>query len=76
MKRNDLLFVIAVVAVVGFLYYLSTTGKKPPFIPADAQHMATATNEDCAGCHGKDKQYAIKGPHPPKEQCLTCHKYK
>ena len=75
MKARDLLFVVGIVVVVGLLYYLSTTGKKPPAIPPDAVHMAAKTKEECLGCHGKGKVFPLK-VHPPKDQCFECHKFK
>ena len=76
MKIKDLYFGALIIAVFGVFYLLSTTGKKPPFMPADAQHMAAKTKEDCQACHGKGMSAAVKGPHPPKDQCPECHKFK
>lgn len=76
MKPRDLLFVVAIIIVLGILFYLSLTGKKPPAIPPDPQHMAAKTKEDCQGCHAPGKSSPIKGPHPPKDQCPECHKFK
>ncbi len=75
MKFRDLLFMLGIVIVVLALYLLSLTGKKPPAIPPDAQHVAAKTIEDCKGCHAPGKVYPLK-VHPPKDQCFECHKYK
>ncbi len=66
--------VIVAVAVVLALFYLSSTGKKPPMIPSDAAHQGTTTQEGCTACHAPGKSSPLKEMHPPKEQCLVCHK--
>lgn len=68
--------VLAAAVVVLFLVYLSSTGKKPPLLPADAQHAGLATNEACAPCHGPGRASPLKEGHPPKEQCVICHEVK
>jgi len=74
MKKRDILFVAGALLVVAALYYLSTTGKHPPYIPADDVHVAAKVKEDCQVCHGKDKEVPMKPGHPFKDQCLRCHK--
>jgi hypothetical protein len=34
------------------------------------------TNDSCAACHGPGKRSPLKSSHPPKEDCLLCHKMK
>lgn len=65
---------IAAAVIILFLVYLSSSGKKPPMIPADAVHAGMVTNESCTPCHGAGKKARLKGTHPPKEQCVICHK--
>ena len=65
--------VVFILAVLLFLFFLSS-GKKPPLIPRDALHSNVTTNEACTSCHGPGKQAPLKEGHPPKEQCLLCHK--
>ena len=77
MKRfRDLLFAVGILAVVGLLYYLSATGKKPPAIPPDPQHVEAKTVDDCKGCHAEGKVMPLKKEHPPKDQCFECHRIK
>ena len=73
MKKN-LPLLIVVVAVLAGLFYLSSTATKAPFIPRDALHSASLTQEGCLACHAPGKQAPLKENHPPKEQCLVCHK--
>jgi len=72
MKQTLPLAVVAA-AIVIFLFFLSSS-KKPPFLPSDDIHKNATTNESCAPCHAPGKQAALKNTHPPKEQCLICHK--
>ena len=75
MKSNWPL-IIAAVVIIAVLVVLSSTGKKAPAIPPDIIHSAITTQEACAGCHALGKQAPLKASHPPKEQCLICHKVK
>jgi hypothetical protein len=68
--------IIAAAAIIVVLVFLSFTGKKAPFIPPDTIHSAITTQEGCAACHAPGKQAPLKASHPPKEQCLICHKIK
>ncbi len=66
--------IIVTVAVVLALLYLSSTAKKPPVIPPNAAHKGITTQEGCTVCHAPGKSSPLKETHPPKEQCLVCHK--
>ncbi len=68
-------FIVFVVLVLAFLFFLST-GKKVPPVPADSLHAGITTDAGCTACHGPGKQAPLKPAHPPKEQCLVCHKTK
>lgn len=72
--KNSLLFLVFVLAVLGFLYAIS--GKKYSRMPADANHIGVTDIALCMECHGVGKQYARKPTHPPKFECLKCHKQK
>ena len=66
--------IVAGAAVLIVLFFASTAGKKPPFIPLDSFHAGLKTNEACLPCHAPGKQAPLKDAHPPKEQCVVCHK--
>ncbi len=72
MKKN-ILFIVAAAAVLLFLFFLSSRNKVP-FLPADDLHKIVTTNEACEDCHAPGKRAPLKEGHPPKEQCLVCHK--
>ena len=74
MKKN-LSFIIFAVIVLAFLIVLSFN-KKVPLVPANALHINARTNEACAECHGPGKKAPLKSNHPPKSECLVCHKTK
>jgi len=65
---------IAAAVIIAVLAILSSSGKKAPSIPPDNIHSTITTQEGCAACHAPGKQWPLKASHPPKEQCLICHK--
>jgi hypothetical protein len=72
MKKNAA-FLAAAAAILLALFFLSS-GKKAPLIPADGLHQNVTTNAACGECHAPGKRAPLKATHPPKEQCLICHK--
>lgn len=72
--KSTLSFIIFVLVVLGFLYSIS--GKKQPRIPDTANHRGVNEVSVCLGCHGPGQKYERKKEHPPKDQCLECHKRK
>lgn len=72
MKKN-IFFIVASAAVLLALFFLSSR-TKVPLIPADNLHKIVATNAACEECHAPGKRAPLKEGHPPKEQCLVCHK--
>ena len=70
--KNTIMFVVFVLVVVGFLYAISE--KKYPQMPADANHLGMTEIAVCLECHGPGKIYPQKPAHPPKSECLACHK--
>ncbi len=73
--KNTIGFIVVASAVLAFLFFLSSH-KKIPEIPTDALHNLVTTNDGCVACHAPGKQAPLKPSHPPKEQCLVCHKKK
>ncbi len=81
--RRDLL-VIAVVAVVLVVLIMSTIVNKAKRVPADDKHRVyyeamkkgrdrIEVERDCMTCHNS-QAIPLPKKHPPKEQCLICHK--
>lgn len=69
-------FVLFAAIVVLGLYFLSSSGRKAPLIPADELHKIITTEAGCLECHAPGRRAQLKPSHPPKEQCLVCHKVK
>ena len=76
MKMRDILFVVAILAVVAVLYVLSETGAKPPAMPPDTPHASAKTTDECKTCHSEGGLSPLKKEHPPKDQCFECHRLK
>ncbi len=81
--RRDLL-VIAAVAVVLVVLITSTIVNKAKRVPADDKHRAfyeamkkgwdrIEVERGCITCHNS-QAIPLPKKHPPKEQCLICHK--
>lgn len=81
--KKDWIFPAVIVALLGVLY--AGTGKdKAKIVPNDGQHKPfyevmhkggdrKELEKGCSACHGSGSRPLSKG-HPPKEQCLLCHK--
>ncbi len=72
--KKSLSLVAVAAGVLLFLFLLSESGKKPPLIPADSLHARALTDGACLMCHAPGMRAPLKETHPPKEQCLVCHK--
>lgn len=74
--KSTIGFVVFVLVVIGLLYSIS--GKRYPRIPDDVLHRDVQTDSGaaCMECHGPGKKSALKDTHPPKFECLKCHKYR
>jgi hypothetical protein len=83
--KNDLFIIVPVVVLL--LALLLTTGKdNAPPLPADGKHSGfleqlaagqsrAQVEKGCLVCHNPQQRPLVKN-HPPKEQCLICHKRK
>ncbi len=74
--KNTLVFLGLALAVIVFLLILSRHGREIPLVPSDVFHRDVTANAACIACHTPGKQAPLKSSHPPKEECLTCHKFK
>jgi len=70
--KNTLGFVIFSLAVLGLLFSLSA--EKYPPLPRDEVHATMTDTAVCFACHGPGKNFPQKPSHPPKFECLKCHK--
>lgn len=67
---------LALAAAILLILFLLSSSNNPPVIPADDVHKSLTSNPACAECHAPGKRSPLKQGHPPKEQCLICHKMK
>lgn len=72
MKKNA--GVLAIAAAILLALYLLSTSKKMPLLPDDALHQNRTTTAACKTCHAPGMPSPLKDTHPPKEECLICHK--
>lgn len=72
--KNTLSFVVFVLLVLGLLYAIS--GTRSPRIPEDSYHTVIDNDALCMECHSAGGSAPRKETHPPKDQCLECHKVK
>jgi len=71
--KNNIGIIVVALALLAFLFLLSLQ-KKAPLLPGDETHKQALSNSLCQACHGPEKPSPLKPSHPPKEQCLLCHK--
>ncbi len=67
-------FGLASGAIVLALFFLSSSGRRPTTIPADEFHQGMNKQDGCLNCHAPGRTSPLKERHPPKEQCLVCHR--
>lgn len=81
-KRDS--FTIAAIAVVLVVLIMSTVHEKAKPVPFDDKHRAfyeamkrgqerIEAERGCMTCHDS-RAIPLPKKHPPKEQCLICHK--
>jgi hypothetical protein len=70
--KSGWMFLLLAVLIVSGLLLLSN--RKFTQLPADTLHAGLTDNSSCAPCHSPDGESPLSEEHPPKEQCLTCHK--
>ncbi len=82
--RRDILVVGSVILLLIALIFVSTAQKKPEGVPFDNKHRPfyeamqrgshrIETEKGCTICHNP-QAIPLPKKHPPKEQCLVCHK--
>jgi len=69
---KKIFYFLLILTVPLVLYLLSLKTVLP--IPEDDAHKGIMEEQACFECHGEGKEFARKKTHPPKDQCLKCHK--
>ena len=73
MSRRQWTLLGALAAVAIIVIVLATRNRRPPFLPADAEHERWESAETCLGCHGPDGAIPQSKGHPLARDCLRCH---
>jgi hypothetical protein len=82
--KRDLLVIAPVVVVLAVLIIASTGRRETKTVPADGKHRPfyeameqgadrVKVERDCITCHNPQAN-PLPRKHPPKEQCLICHR--
>ena len=82
--KRDFLTIAAVALVLAVLVIISTGQENAKMVPTDVKHRPfygamekgadrAETEKGCIACHNPQANPLPK-KHPPKEQCLICHK--
>jgi cytochrome c553 len=72
--KNWILFAVFVALILGF--FLAISRDRAAYIPDDDSHRGVTEVSVCRRCHAAGTEQALSAEHPPKDQCLECHKRK
>ena len=73
--QKNVAFIAGALLVVGTLALLSGAREKR-YVPIDDNHPRPLAVALCRDCHAPGKMAPQPADHPPKEQCLLCHRDK
>ncbi len=71
---QTVIFIAFVLAIIGLLTAIS--GERSARIPDDPVHVNLTDSEYCLTCHGPGGEFMRPENHPPKDNCIICHKTK
>jgi hypothetical protein len=71
--QKNLLFYGGTLLVVVTLALLSGA-RKSRYVPRDEHHPRPLVVATCRDCHAPGKMAPQPAKHPPKDQCLLCHR--
>ena len=71
--QKNLVFYGGALLMVGTLALLSGAREKR-YVPLDEHHPRPLVVAQCRDCHAPGKMAPQPAKHPPKEQCLLCHR--
>jgi hypothetical protein len=74
MMQKNLIFVLFILAVFGFFWAIS--GDRAHQMPPDDDHIGVVETAVCKGCHIPEGETVVSEAHPPKFECLKCHRIK
>ena len=71
--QKNLVFGGGVLLMVGTLALLSGS-RDTRYVPRDENHPRPLAVERCRDCHAPGKMAPQPAKHPPKDQCMLCHR--
>lgn len=71
--QKNLIFIAGSLLVVGLLAFLAGA-RKTRYVPQDENHPRPLVVALCRDCHAPGKLAPQSPKHPPKEQCMLCHR--
>ncbi len=73
--QKNLVFFGGALLMVGSLTFLAGA-RKTRYVPQDEHHPRPLAVALCRDCHAPGKMAPQLAKHPPKEQCMLCHRDK
>ena len=71
--QKNLVFFGGALLMVGTLAVLSGD-RKARYVPIDENHPRPLAVALCRDCHAPGKMAPQQAKHPPKDQCMLCHR--
>ena len=71
--QKNLVFFGGSLLMVGTLTFLAAE-RKTRYVPEDENHPRPLAVTLCRDCHGGGKMSPQLAKHPPKDQCMLCHR--
>jgi hypothetical protein len=72
-RKKTVLLLVAAGRLVAALTLVSRR-TRPFALPADPAHRDLSGNPGCAPCHAEGAAHPVGPRHPPKDDCLLCHR--
>jgi len=76
MRRTQIVLLVLLALVAVLTAVLLLRNPEPPLLPADDDHRAFLSAEDCLACHGPEGGYPQSPSHPVGRRCLGCHGFR
>ncbi len=73
MRRHQLVALLAVVALAGFVIVLAVRNRPAHRLPPDSDHAQFVSPRACLSCHGPAGVLPQSQNHPPRTDCMACH---
>jgi hypothetical protein len=71
--QKNLVFYGGALLMVGTLTLLAGA-RKTRYVPLDEHHPRPLVVTQCRDCHAPGRMAPQSAKHPPKEQCMLCHR--